>query len=573
MTARVLHVHMATQTARFITLDSPDPHVPFISSLLSVFIDQTHPVLIFGVGPLAGRRGAGLSEAVIAGSSPHSGGVSEARVQGRLASALRAARLDAIVVTDCAQVPRVLTVTDDGLVTFQPAVESTSTWHITDTCRTNQPNAVVAAVGYRGPNASIVIDKGIATSIGALGVTMADLGLQALVTPWHEPTSNSMIDAITARYARDIPTNPLAVGEHDAPGFGMWLTSDLAGYVAGGDFERALLPEVQDFRAADALDFLIDIGANACPGCPQQCLKSFGSTGVEEGRLHQQIIAAFVAGFGDTDLTRAFEFNAVCHELGLEHLAIAACLRHVGWDRTRPVREQILAVQDLPLPPTAKTVKGMPLSPWDPRGSHGLAVGFALSPTGPHYDILEHDIDFDPNWAWQRHVDYGQEFGIPPGGLPVCTLTAERFPSLVQLLTMWSALTATGVCIYAGPPTRELRLGDVLAMVTSVTGISLTREEFLAMGRLRLAMLRAANIRLGLTPEDDDLPALFFTESTDNAGVGFPDAVIDRDEFEQARRYVMDALGWRADGSLDDDLSQTITNITAAIKTVFSDSE
>lgn len=70
----------------------------------------------------------------------------------------------------------------------------------------------------------------------------------------------------------------------------------------------------------------------------------------------------------------------------------------------------------------AHQIKGMAIPPWDARGNQGLFLAMALNPTGPRYDVIEHDIDFDPEWAWQRHVDYGVEFGIPVGGLRLGTL-------------------------------------------------------------------------------------------------------------------------------------------------------
>jgi aldehyde:ferredoxin oxidoreductase len=237
---------------------------------------------------------------------------------------------------------------------------------------------------------------------------------------------------------------------------------------------------------------------------------------------------------------------------------VAACLRSIGWHPELPVREQIAAVQHMNIPDDAMTVKGMPLSPWDPRGSQGLAVGFAVSPIGPHYDTLEHDIDFDPQWAWQRHVDFGEEFGVPSGGLPVGTLPDARFASLYELLTLWSGMTAVGVCIYAGPPTRELRLTDVLAMTASVTGIALTREEFHEMGRRRLALLRMANSELGVTSMADDLPMKFFTEPTANGDRGFPNVAIDRIQFERARDFLVDRLGWSRQGGITEETAADV---------------
>lgn len=196
-------------------------------------------------------------------------------------------------------------------------------------------------------------------------------------------------------------------------------------------------------------------------------------------------------------------------------------------------------------------IKGMALPPWDGRGNQGLFLAMALNPSGPRYDVIEHDIDFDPDWAWNRHVEFGMEFGIPKGGLALGTLDRRREKSIGDLWLLWSALDALGVCIYAAPPTRELQSEDILKLVKSVTGNETSMNQIFDLGLARLAIQRDINHRLGVDPKSDTLPEIFFDQPIKSAGAKLDGAIVDRDEFLTMRSAIVRRLQWREDGGVD----------------------
>ena len=45
-------------------------------------------------------------------------------------------------------------------------------------------------------------------------------------------------------------------------------------------------------------------------------------------------------------------------------------------------------------------VKGLEMVSFEPRSQTNLALGYAVAPIGPRYDICEHDWDFDTTVGW-----------------------------------------------------------------------------------------------------------------------------------------------------------------------------
>jgi aldehyde:ferredoxin oxidoreductase len=242
------------------------------------------------------------------------------------------------------------------------------------------------------------------------------------------------------------------------------------------------------------------------------------------------------------------------------------------------------SVLDAVLDDTALTVKNMPIPPFDPRGSKGLGLAMALNPGGPRYDVIEHDIDFDPRLSWERHSIFGEEFGIPAGGLPLATMDDRRLPAISQVWQLWSAMDALGVCIYASPPTRDLRLSHIMAMIKSIANIDAGRESIFFAGKLRLAFQRELNFFLGMTSEDDGLPSYFFDVPIDTPDPGSVDLAVEsssqsptagvsqaslgRDEFEKARNYIYRELSWKSETALD--LESQVWRVIDSLKKSFN---
>lgn len=172
------------------------------------------------------------------------------------------------------------------------------------------------------------------------------------------------------------------------------------------------------------------------------------------------------------------------------------------------------------------TSKRVELPPFDPRVQPNLGLAYAVSAIGPRYDLVEHDLDFDPDEGLPASFDEVRRLGVdvprPRGELDVARTA--------QLMRLWSGLDALGVCLFAATPTRPLRLAQVEELVTAITG---RRPDVLALGARRLRLQFDVNRRLGIgRAAADRLPDLFFTEPV--AAGRYAGAMLDRAEFDTA---------------------------------------
>jgi aldehyde:ferredoxin oxidoreductase len=247
----------------------------------------------------------------------------------------------------------------------------------------------------------------------------------------------------------------------------------------------------------------------ACPGCPTDCIKVYGGAG-----LHQEALAMLGPNLGVAD---PWPLLVRCEQLGLDPVSLGGTLAALGLDDVdrMPVRPATAGV----------TSKGVDLPPFDPRVQPNLGLAYAVSPIGPRYDIVEHDLDFDPDEGLPASFDEMRRLGVtvprPRGELDVFRTA--------QLMRLWSGLDALGVCLFAATPTRPLRLAQVSELVLAITG---RRPDVLELGAERLRLQFEVNRRLGFTAADDRLPDLFFTEPV-RAG-RYAGAVLDRASFTAA---------------------------------------
>ena len=567
-TDKILYVDIEKRKFHLREVQSEKILVPVSIPLTSYIFDQSNPesgpnldFIVIGIGLLGGRSGVGLSVATISGISPQSNGLIEAKVEGKLAASLRSLDLDAIaVVGTFAELSGLHITKKSGVIDVQfknaNALTGKSVWETTKAVSSAE-NDTILAIGPSGENqskfASVVSDYGFPTQSGGVGAIFGRLGIKYIhISPQDFVPPTFIVKQISAEYLDGIKAgNQLSQIHYDPPGFGMWGEGEpLVGYHAVDNFAPTLKSMPAHIDGEEYRKYLKIPEDGSCPGCPQNCLKDYR---VDEnkvprngGRLHQLAVTVFFNQWGERNQTRALEFNAYCHEIGVEHLYVSALMVQEVPDSSLPIPDLVNSVLDAELDSSAHTIKKMPIPPFDPRGSKGLGVAMSLNPTGPRYDVIEHDIDFDPQLSWERHSIFGEEFGLPEGGLPLATMDERRLPSISQIWQLWSAMDALGVCIYASPPTRDLRLSHVMAMVKSITNIEVDREEIFLAGKLRLAFQRELNFALGMTSDDDLLPSYFFDVpiNAQELDTGVSKASLGRDEFERARAYVYRELSW-----------------------------
>jgi aldehyde:ferredoxin oxidoreductase len=186
-------------------------------------------------------------------------------------------------------------------------------------------------------------------------------------------------------------------------------------------------------------------------------------------------------------------------------------------------------------------VKGMEFCRYDPRVSAGQALAYAVSPLGPRYEIVEHDIDFDPEDGPSHGLAQMRTLGTDDWQ-DMARLDSARVARTATLLDLWSGLDALGVCLFAGPPMRELTQRRVAQLVHAVTGWLTSDYELFLWGRRRWNLMRLYNLREGIGSELDALPDRFFERPVDagrHAG-----AVLDRAVFCRSLQEYYELAGW-----------------------------
>ncbi len=516
--------------------------------------------IVFGTG----RRALAMTRFTLTAKSPLSGGVAESRVEGPFGPALGDTGYGGIVLTGRSAAPCYVVIQDG-----EPRIlDASDLWGL-DTYETTDrlvdrhgDETHVAAIGPAGENmvrfASLVTDRGYAAA--RMGAVFGAKRCKAVVIIGG--TAPDIADPITLarvtkEYTSRIPQNPLTRTEYEPPGFGAWPAAGLEGYLGVRNYSTTQVRF--SFGPSDFNSHLTQL-ADGCPGCPQDCMKSFDGS-----PLHQQAVAAFASNLGIDDLSTVLDLNTRCLRWGVDPVSLSGVLAFVCEMPRGPRFGDVGALTRLAedvvwrsgngvvlsdgvaraartlgrhTVPYAMHCKGIEMCMFDPRGNQGLALSYAVHPLGPRYDGVEHDIDFDPLW--------GQELFIANAGLseglPMESLTSSKVELVASLMELWSGYDAMGVCIFAAPPTRNLTEASAAELVGAVTGVAATPESVRAAGRARLQAMRRYNLREGLTSADDTLPDRFFTLPVD--GGRLAGAILDRPSFSRAVVRLRELLGW-----------------------------
>jgi aldehyde:ferredoxin oxidoreductase len=529
-------------------------------------------LLMFLSSVAAGHPAVGLPKFTMVAKSPLTGGVGEARVTGRFGLALKAASCDGLVLRGRAPQPSYLLIDGDGArVCIAGDLWGAETQHATDALKQRHGSqAAVAVIGPAGERlvryASVLTEWTHPAARMGLGAVMGSKNLKAVViVPGDAPSvyDPDGLRDLTEAYRSGIAKNPLTAAQLSSTGFGGWfLDADVTGYAAVGNFQTSHLPSIPA-DAADQLALRVTTSGGECPGCPNDCIKRYAN-GVDEhlGGLDEEGLAALILGCGITDMPTALELHARCQALGLDPVSLSAVwaflceLGRNGSEDLPGVTEKIAErasgyeqlgegvsrlADSLGEQAAAMHVKGIEFCRYDPRVSAGQALAYAVSPLGPRYEIVEHDIDFDP-------VDG------PPHGLSqmptlgsydwedMAQLDSARVARTATLLELWSGLDALGICLFAGPPMRGLTQRSVTQLVNAVTGWLTSDYEVFLWGRRRWHLMRLYNLREGIGSELDKLPDRFFDKPID-AG-RHTGAILDREVFARSLQQYYDLVGW-----------------------------
>lgn len=599
---KTLHIHLNSQETRIESHDENFYRTFIGNGILGAYYLLTKTkahidpyagenLLMFLSSVMAGNDAPGLARYAVCGKSPMTGGIGESRCEGLFAQMLKKTGFDAIVIEGQCEQPTYILI-ENGKIQLRPA---TKLWGlvVSETNRILEQEhgseISVAAIGPAGENlvrfASIISDKCHQAARSGLGAVMGSKKLKAIVLKGGQNVAVFDESAVKNRFSwfkEKMEQNQLSMWQHDQPGFSVWVHTHgldaslgVENYrTAKCDYTDAYLPEhfLKHYK-----------GEAPCPGCPNLCIKRYALEGDDEcsGGIHQEISGAMGPNLGISDVAMIIHANSLCNELGMDPNSLGYTLSFIA----ECIKEELISVDDVNLnfgnemelgkiinmiatregigdllaegsaraaqtigkgaEYFALTVKGMEIHPFELRSQTNLALGAAVGPTGPRYEICEHDWDFDLEFGWDHTLNYCRTIGIIER-IPMEYLGLDKVFNYKQLNNLWSAVDALGICLFSSAPTRVYSLEEMAKLLHEITGWETSAYEVMRIGERRNHIFRLYNNREGLTAEADTLPQHLFNEAIDfGAKKG---SKLDPELFKAVVKEYYSMMGWDENG-------------------------
>ena len=304
-------------------------------------IDAFDPanLLILTSSVVAGHPYAGLARFTAAAKSPLTGGIGETRCEGPFGHALKGSGVDALIFHGAAERPTVIRI-EAGRAHFDDAGDlwGRPVSQCVDALEARFGADIhTAVIGPAGENrvrfASIVSDRTYQAARMGMGAVMGAKRLKAVVISGdtHPPVADpATCAAITERYRERMTENSLTRWQLEPPGFSAWV--HLHGLDAALCTRNYRDATFEGTDAYDAANFMKSYrGDAACPGCPNNCIKLFG-TGDDAtydpraGGIHQEITGTLGPNLGIADLEAIFRANVLCNDLGMDPTSLGFTL-------------------------------------------------------------------------------------------------------------------------------------------------------------------------------------------------------------------------------------------------------
>lgn len=542
--------------------------------------------LMFFPGILSGYDAPGLARFVICGKSPVTDGFAEARCEGPFAAALKKSGFDGLVIYGTSVHPVILVI-EDG----KPRLEDASAlWGKTvsqcdEAIQQRYPGAHTAIIGPAGENrvrfANVVCDRCHQASRVGIGAIMGSKKIKAVVLvggqlpPAADP---NRIRQIGEWYAEAMKKNVLSMWQHDRPGFGVWIhTHGIDAALCVNNFQTSLCDYTDDFAPEKFAPYYQK--ESNCPSCPNNCIKCYATNpeNAGSGGLHQEAIGALGPNIGNSSVAKIIDANTRCNELGmdpnslgftisfaqecvqkglldpgdlnmtfssqvdLDHLIERIAYRQGLGDTLAEGAWRAAKIVGSGAETCAMTVKKNELTATECRSQTNLALGYATAACGPRYDICEHDWDFDVKVGWSHTLDLSRTIGIQER-IPMEYLGLDKVRNYKALNTLWSAVDALGLCVFATAPTRIYSLEKMADLFAAITGFEVSSHEIMRLGEMKNNISRLYNIREGIGPECDTLPDRFFEREIDAGNLA--GNKLDRESFHACVAFYYDMMGW-----------------------------
>jgi aldehyde:ferredoxin oxidoreductase len=535
-------------------------------------VDPLSPdnVLIFATGPLTGSPLLGACRYGVYTKSPQTGFYSESYAGGKAPEAMDEAGFDALVIKGQSSTPVALSISPEG-AQFHDAA---GLWGV-DTHEAEKQalkRYAPGKPGYRKPGAVVigpageklvrfaVIENDLWRSAGRTGpgAVMGSKRIKAIVfqgdrtRPLADGSALKAFSQATAKVSKETPSfkNYRAMGTTQVVKLGNENHFFPTKYWSAGQ-----APHWRNIDA-EALHSRNDVKPSACAKCAMACgrlttIRTGRHAGLQiEGPEFETIYA-----FGGLCMVDSIEeiawLNDICDRLGMDTMSAGNLCAFtieavkagridfdIDYNKVDAIadllgliarREGIGAVlaegiihaaKEWGLEDLAVHVKGLEPAGYDPRTLKGMGLGYAISDRGACH-LRSTFYRAELSGLIDRNIVEGK---------------AELFIDFEHRLTLFDTLV---LCRFY----RDFYTWDGLAtIISTATGLTVDKTRLTKIAKDTADLIRLFNIREGLTPDDDTLPARLFREKLES-GQG-----ISEEELLYMRREYYALHGWDEEG-------------------------
>jgi aldehyde:ferredoxin oxidoreductase len=540
-------------------------------------------VLVFAPGLLAGSNLAGTCRNSVAARSPLTGAYGTSEAGGFFPQALKRTGYDALVVEGKADQPVYLFISP-GTVQVRDA---THLWGqepklvqqaIRDELGDGQVR--VAQIGRAGENqvryASVVNDLRHFAGRTGMGAVMGSKNLKAVAVKGEGRLSMAdpqRVQELARFMSEEAPKR--VPRYYDTGTAGSILILNAAGGLPTRNFRTGYFEGAQGI-SGEMLRDKLQVTRQSCHGCPIKCKGVVASqdkypVDPDYGGPEYETMAALGSNCAVDDLEAVAKGNEMCNRYCLDTISagvtiafVMECFERGLLDRdstgglevrfgdSKAMLQCIEMIAqregfgDLMArgikalsreigqgsEEFAHHVKGQETPLHDPRFKKGLALGYAVSPTGSDHCHNIHDT------MWNASIDPLKPFGILEP-IPEGEMSARKV-RLAYYVTNWNHFANCGLCTLT--PWRPL---EAVELVKAVTGWETSVHELLKVGERAHNLGRLFNLREGFGLAGDTLNYCFLKPIESGLLKG---SVIIQEEFDDALRLFYEMSGWDREG-------------------------
>ncbi len=545
-------------------------------------------VLVFAPGVLTGLAISGASRNAVGAKSPITGAFGAAEVGGDWPAQFKRAGFDALIVEGASEKPVYLWIAD-GQCEIRDAAhlwgKGTKETQAAIRAELGDNRAQPAMIGPGGENMVqyACVMNGLKDAAGrtGMGAVMGSKKLKAVVargTINLEGADADTIQAMARRAAQEVREEKRAAWASKAGTGGTELRGGiLSGNMPIRNFRDGEFPEIS------GLEYIMDkigVRMEGCWACAVRCKKVVQASEPYEldpdyGGPEYETIGSLGSACGVSDIVAVSKANVLCNDYALDTIGAGVTvafamecfenglltledtegidLRFGNADAMVQMVDKIGKREGLGdiladglLPAAAKIgkgaeryavhAKGQAQPMHEPRLKRGLAIGYALSPTGADHCHSLHDTGLVYPGE-DGFVQSGQLRGM--GALEAMELESLG-PDKVRAVIYNSMASIMGncvsICSFTGWSLRELT-----DMVKAATGWDVTEYELLRVGERAMTLARTFNMREGLTVEDDQLCPRSYSPTQ---GGALAEGGIDMEELREAVHIYYGMMGW-----------------------------